>query len=433
MTTREADAVGHFEARLQGGSIYRSGTLWLLMVISTLNFLDRQVLNILAEPIKNDLHLSDTQIGLLTGLAFALFYTFLGIPIARFTDRPTTDRPKLIAFCLAFWSGMTALCGLAQNFHQLLLARVGVGAGEAGCTPAAHSLISDKYPADQRARALAFYGLGLPFGTLLGLGLGGGLAQLYGWRITLLTLGIPGILLGVITYFVIRDPRKAGLLRVQHAAPPPFKDVLREILASRAFILLVSAMAFGSFLSYGKNVWQAIFFMRSHGLTPGVAGPVLGLSIGIGASFGAWLGGSLASRYGVKNPQHILTGPAVGTLISMPLALGAYYTSDWRVSALLLTVATVSSGMAYGPTFTCVQGLMRPQSRGVATAIFLFIQNLIGLGLGPLLFGMMSDGLKPVVGAESVRWVLYTAAVLAPIPAFLFWRASLHLPREMRS
>ncbi|MGN6595210.1 spinster family MFS transporter [Sphingopyxis terrae] len=414
-------------------SIYRSGTLWLLMIISTLNFLDRQVLNILAEPIKNDLGLSDTEIGLLTGLAFALFYTVLGIPIARYADRSTTNRSSLIAICLVFWSGMTALCGMAQSYGQLLLARIGVGVGEAGCTPAAHSLISDLYPKEQRASALAFYGLGLPIGTLLGLGLGGGLAELFGWRITLISLGLPGIVIGLLSYLAIRDPRKHGRLPPVTTPQPSMKDVLSEILGSRAFLYLVAAMALGSFLSYGKNVWQAIFFMRSHGLTPGVAGPVLGLVVGIGAAFGAWLGGWLATHYGTRNPRHILTGPALGGLLAMPLSLGAYYTGDWRLAAVLLTLATISSGLAYGPTFTCVQGLVRPQSRGVATAIFLFVMNLIGLGLGPLFFGVLSDALRPIAGVESVRWVLYIAVTLAPIPAFMFWRSSLYLSREMKN
>lgn len=418
-------------------SIYRSATIWLLMLVSTMNFLDRQVVNILAEPIKRDLHLNDTQIGLMTGLAFAVFYTVLGLPIARYSDRIKTNRVRLISICLTIWSGMTALSGLATSYLQILGARIGVGAGEAGGTPAAHSLISDTYPVERRPAALAFFGLGLPLGTLLGMGLGGGFAELFGWRQAFLLLGLPGLLLALVVWLVIPEPRKTfidrGLATGHAREAPPLTSVLAEVFKSRAFVLLVCAMTTGSFLSYGKGVWQAIFFMRSHGLSPGVVGPVLGLIGGIGTGFGAWAGGMLASKYGAVNRQHILTAPAVGMLISLPLSMTAYMIPDWRIAAVLLLAAAIASGLTYGPTFTCVQGLVRPTSRGQATAIFLLIQNVIGLGFGPLLFGMLSDAVTPWAGTESVRWVLYVSILLAPIPAWFFWRSSLHLNKEMRS
>ena len=198
-------------------------TLWVLLVVYTLNFLDRQILNILAEPIKGELGLSDTQLGLLAGPAFAVFYAVLGIPIARYADRSTTNRVSLISVSLAIWSGMTVLCGFAQNFWQLALARIGVGVGEAGCTPSAHSLISDAVAPEKRASAIAFYGMGVPIGTLLGLVIGGVVNDIWGWRAALMLVGAPGLLLALILPLLLRDPRRFGLMKGEAAVvgPPP--------------------------------------------------------------------------------------------------------------------------------------------------------------------------------------------------------------------
>ncbi|MFN5822834.1 MAG: spinster family MFS transporter, partial [Sphingomonadales bacterium] len=223
-------------------------TLWVLLVVYIFNFLDRQIVNILAEPIKRDLGLSDTQIGLMTGIAFAAFYTFLGIPIARYADKPTTNRVRLISVALVIWSGMTALCGMAQNFVQLLLARIGVGVGEAGCTPAAHSLIADLAPPEKRASAISFYSLGIPIGSLLGMLIGGLVADAYGWRTAFLVAGLPGILLAVIVLVVLRDPRFSA--QMQAATPKPAistQEALKEILKSRAFVLMAIAGAAAAF------------------------------------------------------------------------------------------------------------------------------------------------------------------------------------------
>ncbi|WP_310496482.1 MFS transporter, partial [Sandarakinorhabdus sp.] len=236
--------------------------LWTLLLVYIFNFLDRQIVSILAEPIKRDLGLSDTQLGLMTGLAFALFYAVLGVPIARWADRPGSDRVGLIAASLVVWSGMTALCGLAQNFTQLLLARIGVGVGEAGCTPAAHSLITDAVPASRRATAIAFYGLGIPIGTLLGTIIGGSLADAFGWRRAFLVVGLPGVALALFVWFALRDPRKR-LTAAQSAAAPPrlaAMAALRQLAQSRAYLLIMLASGLVAFLSYGKGVWALIYF-----------------------------------------------------------------------------------------------------------------------------------------------------------------------------
>lgn len=409
--------------------------LAVLLVVYIFNFLDRQIVNILAEPIRRDLGLSDTQIGLMTGIAFAAFYTFLGIPIARFADKPSTNRVGLIAGALVIWSAMTALCGQAQSFLQLLLARIGVGVGEAGCSPAAHSLIADLAPPEKRASALAIYALGIPVGTLLGMLVGGLLADSYGWRMAFVVVGLPGVLLAVGVPLLIRDPRRAAVLRAATATQPPRtlsnREALAEILGSRAYVLLVAAGSAAAFLSYGKATWTTIFFQRTHGLSAGETGFWFGIWGGIAAIVGTFSGGWLADRFGKVNRQHVLTAPAIGFAVAVPLAIASYVMTDWRWALALLMIPTLLNSLYYGPCFSSAQGLVKPEARAMASAVLLFSQNLIGLGLGPLFFGMLSDWIKPVAGDESVRWVLYGAAVIGFVPAFFFWRASLRLNEEL--
>jgi MFS transporter, Spinster family, sphingosine-1-phosphate transporter len=407
-------------------------TLWVLLIVYIFNFLDRQIVNILAEPISRDLGLSDTQIGLMTGIAFAAFYTVLGIPIARYADRPSTNRVGLIAVALAVWSGMTALCGLAQNFVQLLLARIGVGVGEAGCTPAAHSLIADLAPPEKRSSAMAFYAMGIPIGSLLGLVLGGQLADQLGWRMAFFLVGLPGILLAVFVMMLLRDPRGQQLMSSADAPQQlPIGEAVRQLMTSRAFVLLVCAGSAAAFLSYGKATWTAIFFQRTHNLTVGETGLALGLITAVGAVTGTWLGGMLADRYGKTNRQHVLTAPAIGMLIAVPIQFASFFVSSWLAAALLLVLPYALNSLYYGPTYSSAQGLVPVQARAMASAALLFCQNLIGLGLGPLFFGMLSDGIKPMVGEDSVRWVLYGSALLGVVPAYFFWRASLRLNEEL--
>ena len=409
-------------------------TLWILLVVYILNFLDRQIVNILAEPIAQELGLSDTQIGLMTGLAFALFYAVLGIPIARYADAPTSNRIGLISVSLALWSGMTVLCGVAQNFSQLLLARVGVGVGEAGCTPAAHSLITDTVAPDKRASAIAFYGLGIPIGGLLGMVLGGMIADAYGWRSAFIVVGLPGLLMAVVVWLTMREPRRHLPAATGPAAPrTSFKEALAEIRASKAFVPLAIGAGTVAFLSYGKAVWTTIFFIRTHGLTPGEVGLWLGIGYGVAGVIGTLLGGWLADRYGRRDARHYLTGPIISMVIAAPLLFWGYSVDDWRIALAILFLPTIGNTLYYGPAYACAQSLVGPRARAVAASLIVFAQNLIGLGLGPLFFGFLSEEFKPLAGADSVRWVLYGAAFLGLIPAFFFWLASRHLNAEMKN
>lgn len=410
--------------------------LWTLLCVYILNFLDRQIVTILAEPIKRELGLSDTQLGLMTGLAFALFYAVLGIPIARYADRPDANRVGLISISLVIWSGMTAISGFAQNFSQLLLARVGVGVGEAGCTPAAHSLISDTVPIERRASAIAFYGLGIPIGSLLGIMIGGVLSDILGWRHAFMVVGMPGIVLAVFVWVALRDPRRhpeavASRKQVPAVAQLSTRAAFAAIASSRAYVLLAVAAGLVAFLSYGKGVWVVIYFMRSHQLTGTQVGLYGGLVLGLSGLLGTWGGGWLADRFGRRDRRHMLTAPAIGMVIAAPLLFLAYSAADWRVALALLAVPTALNSLYYGPAYALAQQLVVPQARAMATATMVFAQNLIGLGLGPLFFGMMSDGFKPMAGTDSVQWVLFGAAWLGLIPAFFFWRASLRLSGEI--
>ena len=411
--------------------------LWILLIVYIFNFLDRQIVNILAEPIKADLGLSDTELGLLAGPAFAVFYALLGIPIARYADKEGTNRVRLISLALAIWSAMTAVCGLAQNFVQLLFARIGVGVGEAGCTPAAHSLISDSVAPEKRSSAIAFYGLGVPIGSLIGLIIGGIVNDLYGWRVALMLVGLPGLLLALVVLFVMREPRHSRTAEDAAAAaatvPLSTGEAMREIFASRAFVYILIAASVTAFLGYGKGLWTISFFIRSHGLSTTEAGLSMAVVLGLAGVAGTWLGGKLADKFGARDKRHILTFPAYGMAVAAPVLFLGYLTEDWRIAVALLVLPTMLNAAYYGPAYGCVQGLVQPRARAVAASIMLFGQNLIGLGLGPFLFGVLSDALQPLAGQESVRWVLYGAAWLGLIPAFFFWRASLRLKAELKS
>jgi MFS transporter, Spinster family, sphingosine-1-phosphate transporter len=408
-------------------------TLWVLLIVYVFNFLDRQIVNILAEPISRDLGLSDTQIGLMTGIAFAAFYTFLGIPIARYADSPKTNRVGLISVSLVVWSAMTALCGLAQNVVQLLLARIGVGVGEAGCTPAAHSLIADLAPPEKRASAISFYSLGIPIGTLLGLLLGGLIVDSYGWRVAFFVAGLPGILMAAVVMLLLRDPRVSGAITAATQAKPQIStsEALQEIVGSRAFIFMAIGGAAAAFLSYGKATWTTIFFQRTHAMSPGEVGFWFGIGGGIAGIIGTYAGGWFADTFGRENRRHVLTAPAIGMLIAIPVAIAAYWAEQLWLSLLLIMVPTALNALYVGPAYSCAQGLVPLRARAMAAAVLLFAQNLIGLGLGPLFFGILSDMFKPIAGPDSVRWVLYGAALLGVIPSFFFWRASLRLNDEL--
>ena len=399
--------------------------LVLLLVIYTLNYLDRQVANIVAEPIKAELHLSDTQLGLLTGLAFVVFYTLLGIPLARLADSERTNRPVLIAICLAAWSVMTAACGLATNFTQLILARIGVGVGEAGCSPAAHSLISDTVPREQRASAMAFYSMGIPFGKLFGLLIGGVVANALGWRMSFLVVGIPGAVLALGTWKMLPEPRIARNANPATAARNNGASTmasLGKLLPIRTFWITCMAAAFMTFLSYGQTSFLGSFLIRVHHVNVGQAGIMLGLALGGAGAVGTYYGGKVTDHYAAKDRRAYVIVPAIASLVGLVLFVLAVLAGNLWLALGTLAVATALTSVWYGPTFALFQNLVQPPQRAMAAAVSLLLMNLIGLGLGPLTFGMLSDafsksGLGP---AEGLRYALVAGSFTSLIAIVLY-------------
>ncbi|TAJ74485.1 MAG: MFS transporter [Phenylobacterium sp.] len=427
---------------------YRRYALSLMLGIYILNFLDRQVINILAEPIKQDLNLADWQIGMMSGLAFALFYTVLGVPIARFAE--TRNRPFIIAGALTIWSGFTALCGVAQNFVQLCLFRIGVGIGEAGCTPPAHSLITDYVPKSKRASALAFYSMGVPLGSLLGMAMGGVVADAFGWRVAFLVAGLPGVLFALVTFFTLRETRsrlKADVAAAS-AAQPRFGQAMKLLASKRTFWLLAFAAALKSFISYGQAPFVASFFLRNHAeqvaalaasfnlQSVGFLGLALGIISGICGAISSVLGGWIADKTSAGDVRNSLLAPALAVLVSVPVFILALQMDDARAGLAILIVPYLLNYFWYGPVYGTTQGIVPPNMRATAAAILLFVINLIGLGLGPLAVGLLSDYVAVGMGlgpAEGIRWALIIASCFGVLSAALFWMARKTIAQEMES
>ncbi|MGE3692761.1 MAG: spinster family MFS transporter [Novosphingobium sp.] len=408
-------------------------TLYVLLLVYILNFLDRQIVGILAQPISKELGLNDTQIGLMTGLAFALFYTGLGIPIARIADRPSTSRVKVIALCLTAWSAMTMVCGAAGNFVQLFLARIGVGIGEAGGTPPAHSLISQLAGPEKRASALSLYQLGPPLGGLIAMVMGGYLADTIGWRWAFVVVGAPGVVLALIVFAVLRDPRQDGVLpEGARESDPNLVEAFRNIWASRANRLILVSVAFAATANYGMLIWGPIYIQRTFGLSAGTTGLWFGLANGVGSALGVWYGGVLGDRGIKRGKQHLMTAPAICLALCCPLLAAGLLSPDWRIAILLFFPAIGLLWLHVGPAYSAVQGLVPNSSRATASASILLMQNLFGLGLGSPLIGMLSDHYKADYGDDSVRIVLIGLVLVVTLAAAaLQWRSRRYLPEEL--
>ncbi len=410
---------------------YKKYVLYVLTGVYIFNFIDRQILVILQESIKADLGLSDTQLGLLTGLAFALFYVTLGIPIARLADN--TNRKKIIAVSLAVWSAMTVVSGRALNFTQLLLARIGVGIGEAGASPAAHSMISDYFPANRRATALAVYSMGIYIGILLGYLFGGWLDEFFGWRTALMVLGLPGVLYAVFFYFTVKEPPRgyAENLSTSDAANYSLGQVFGLLMSRKAFLCLALGAGIHCFSVYGVGNWLPSFLARLHGMERGEIGTWLAIGSGGGGALGVWLGGYLTDKYGQESRRMYLIIPTIAIIASLPLlALMLATTNKYVVVVGNIVVKTLWS-FYLAPCIAMAHGMVGLRMRALASAVFYLFLNLIGLGLGPLFIGMTSDYLTPEYGQEGLRWALTLGLLTSSIAAVLFWRASVYLERDL--
>lgn len=387
--------------------VYRYYVLAVLTIVYIFNFVDRQLLVILQEPIKAELNLSDTQLGLLTGFAFALFYVICGIPIARWADKG--KRRSIIALAVTVWSVMTAMCGLAGNYAHLLLARVGVGVGEAGGSPPAHSMISDIFKPKNRALALSIYSIGIYIGILIGFAAGGFLAEAFSWRLAFFVVGVPGVALGLLVLLTVREPIRGWSEGQQHSTDPapPIIDVARLLWTRVSFRHIALAASLQAFIIYGVGNWLPSFFLRTHELDLGTIGAWMALTTGFGGGLGSFCGGWLADKFGAKDVRWYLWVPAILTAFLVPVQLVILLTGQVYF-ALIMTVPFHFLSAAYlGAVLAVSHNLVSGRMRALTSAVLFFVLNLIGLGLGPVIVGFLSDmfttnGLETPLGTAMV-------------------------------
>ncbi|CAN5127315.1 MFS transporter [soil metagenome] len=431
---------------------YRYYVLAVLILIYMLNFLDRQIVGILAAPLKAEFGLSDSQFGLLGGLAFALLYSTLAIPIAWLADR--FSRVWIMTTALAVWSGFTALCGVAGSFGQLFLCRMGVGIGEAGGAAPAYSLIADYFPPSQRARALAGFALGIPLGTAAGTLIGGLVAATYGWRAAFIAVGLLGLIVAPILRLTVKDPKRGGMdaaakgiaASVPSEKAPPFGAVLKTLLPKPSFWLLAFGAASASVCGYGIAAWLPSFFMRSFGLgLSSVAWYFSGIAL-LGGLAGIWFGGQVADKLGKSSKGGYPLVPAIAFLIAIPCFIVAMNSqaivsailpgspnNSWQALTLAFVIFLIPTGLNLtwlGPITASVQHLVPASMRTTASALFLLINNLLGIAVGIFYFGWMSDLLAPVFGTESLRWSIYTGMGFYLLSSVLLIGASRTLKRD---
>ncbi len=402
----------------------RRYTLAVLVVVYTFNFIDRQILSILLPAIKTEFAINDWVLGFISGSAFAIFYATLGVPIALIADR--WNRRNLIAISLAVWSCMTALSGAAANVTQLTLARIGVGVGEAGCSPPAHSMISDYYPPEQRSAAMGIYTLGISAGIMIAYLAGGWVVQNIGWREALFIVGLPGILLAVIVRFTVKEPphgMSEGLVDGGNHAG--ITEVAKLLYSRKSFVHMSLGAGLASFGGYAVASWFPTFLVRSHGMGPAEIGVYLGLILGIAGGLGFAGGGYVADHLGRREQRFALWGVSAASLVAWPFLFAIYLSDNTSLVIALFVVPAVFSNFYLATTFAQTQGLVGLRMRGVASALVLFVINIIGLGFGPLVTGILSDLLTVRFGQDSMRYVLLiVGVVVGPWSAFHYYRAS---------
>ena len=420
---------GISRARAAAGSAYSFYVLIVLTLVYITNFIDRIVLGILVGPIKSELHLSDGQLGLIGGTAFALFYTALGIPVGWWADR--ASRVRIMTVALVCWSVFTALTGSAHGFLILFLARLGVGVGEAGGVAPAYSLIADYFRPGWRARVLGLFSLGIPIGSALGYLLGGYLSTAFTWRAVFLWLGGAGLLLAPLFLLTVREPERGRLDAAAAArSAPPLREVWLTLAAKPSFWLLSLGAGCGSLMGYGLLFWLPSFFMRSDGMSVLEVSRLLGALLLCGGVPGILLGSYLADRVGMRDRRAYALVPALAFLCILPCyALGTALPMGPAAFACFLVPAALQL-VWLGPVITAIQQLVPPTMRSLASAVFLFINNLLGLGLGALIIGVASDQLAARFGSASLRYAILGGTVFYVLAAGLFLAAARRLRRD---
>jgi len=405
------------------------------MVVYVFNFIDRQILAILAPSIREDLGLSDTQIGALSGVAFGIFYATLGIPIARLADR--YSRVNIISICLGIWSLMTALSGFAQNFLHLLIARIGVGIGEAGGSPPSHSLIADYFAPEKRATALGIYALGVSIGILLGNLAGGWINEFFGWRNAFFVAGVPGIILAVILKLTVSEPpRGYSEKRPSTIHHVPFIDVIRTMWGFKTFRFIALGSGTQSFVGYGLIAWMPSFLMRTHDMSTGEVGTALGLIIGLFGGAGTLLSGFIGDKLGVRDVRWYMLLPAWALLISVPVSAAMFFVDALWLVLVIYMLPTFLSNLSIGPTLAMTQTMAPLSMRAGASALLLFITSIIGLVFGPTTVGVLSDVLQAswqMNDVGSLRWSLLLCNLVYLASFYYYFRASRTLKGDLRA
>lgn len=427
-------------------TVYKNYLLTVLLVILAFNCVDRLALGIVLQDIKVDLELSDSQLGFLSGIAFALFYSVMGLPIARWADRG--NRVTIITITTALWSAAVALCGMAGSFLQLLLIRIGVAVGEAGCIPPAHSLIADHFTRAERPRAVAIYMLGGPLSMMIGYFVAGWLNEFYGWRVTFMLLGLPGLGLAALAWFTVREPRRdkptlnvasqlaaTSLGQSKSAALSPAQPKLKEVCvslgANSTFRHLLLGFSVMYFFGYGISQWQPAFFIRSFGMQTGELGTWFAVIWGGGGLLGTYWGGEWASRLAAHNERLQLKAAAVVYCSFGVISTSIYLSPNPYLAFGAMGLAAVGVTSANGPLFATVQTLVPPRMRAMSIAIIYLFANLIGMGLGPLTAGALSDAFRPWAGEESLRYALLILSPGYLWGAWHVWRASRTVAQDL--
>ena len=421
---RSGDSIG---ARATGGG----RVLAILLLAYIFNFIDRQIIGVLAVPIKAELQLTDTQLSLMGGIAFALFYSGIAIPVAWLADRK--NRVNIIAFSVALWSAFTAVCGLAQNFWHLFLARMGVGIGEAGGVAPSYALISDFFPKERRARALALFSLGIPIGSALGVFFGGWIASNLDWRSAFIIVGLAGLPAALLVKLAIREPVRGGYDTIDGVASepaPPFLVVAGTLARTPSFWLLSFGAASGSILGYGLIFWLPSFFSRSFGLELMEVSWFYGSIVLVGGVAGTFLGGWIGDRVGPDNPGAYALIPAVCFLIAAPCFAFGLFAPSLVVGWVLFAIGQMLALAWLGPVIAAVQHIVPPNMRATASASFLFINNLIGIGFGIFFLGFMSDRMAEVYGSDSLRYSILYGLGFYVLSAAIYFVASTRLKKD---
>ena len=415
----------------QPGSRIEARVLLLLLLAYVFNFLDRQIVSILKIPIKAELGLTDTQLGLMGGIAFASVYSTLAIPIARYADR--NGRARVIAAAVLLWSLFTALCGLTANFTQLFLARMGVGVGEAGGVAPSYALIADHVPPKRRARSLAIFSLGIPIGSALGLFFGGWLAEAFDWRAAFTAIGLCGVPIALLIGTLVPEAPVRAVAADTSEAVPSFGATCALLARKPSFWLLSFGAASASICGYGIGFWLPSYFNTSLGLSLGSIGSYFGSIVLVGGSIGIVFGGWLADRLGGSRTGAYAAIPALAFLLTAPIYAVAMFAPSLSVGWILFTIPYALSLVWLGPIINAVQGLVAPALRATGAASFLMINNLIGIGFGTFIFGFMSDHLRASYGGEALRYSILFGLGFYLLAALLCGIAALRLARDSES